>query len=59
MKLTIHSVFLALLFIVLMLSFYIFVTTLVFEKPDNKFLYQTWQFPMLLALFLDAYYINL
>jgi hypothetical protein len=59
MKLTIHTVFLALLFVVLLLSFYTFVTTLVFKKTDNKFLYQTWQFPMLLALFLDAYYINL
>lgn len=54
-----HNIFLALLFVVLLLSFYIFITTLVFEKTNNKFLYQTWQFPMLLAVFLDAYYINL
>jgi hypothetical protein len=45
------------LFITLILSFYIFVRSLFFNDNDKKRIFSTWQFPMLLALYIDAIYI--
>lgn len=59
MRSFIHRVMLVILLIATLISFYIFITTVFMNRPDNKFLYQTWQFPMLLALFLDSYYLGL
>ena len=44
------------IFIALLLSFYIFFTTVVLKHQTHKHMYSTWQFPMLLALFLDLFY---
>jgi hypothetical protein len=45
------------LFITLILSFYIFVRSLFFYDNDKRRIFSTWQFPMLLALYIDAIYI--
>jgi hypothetical protein len=45
------------LFITLVLSFYIFVHAILFNDGDKKRIFSTWQFPMLLALYIDAHYI--
>ena len=54
MNKTITQLFLFLLLVVLMLSFYMFIATIVYKSKDFKGVFSTWQFPMLLALFLDA-----
>lgn len=45
------------LLITLILSFYIFVRSLFFNDNDKRRIFSTWQFPMLLALYIDAIYI--
>lgn len=45
------------LFITLILSFYIFVGSLFFNDNDKRRIFSTWQFPMLLALYVDAIFI--
>jgi len=45
----------ALLF-ALLLSFYIFVKTIFFGDITKKKLFSNWQFPMLLAVYLDVMY---
>jgi hypothetical protein len=46
------------LFIALFLSFYIFIVNMYSKKNKYSHIFSTWQFPMLLALFLDAYLIE-
>lgn len=45
------------LLITLILSFYIFIRAIFFEDGDKKRIFNAWQFPMLLALYIDAVYI--
>jgi hypothetical protein len=45
------------LLITLILSFYIFIKAIFFEDSDKKQIFNAWQFPMLLALYIDAVYI--
>jgi Ca2+/Na+ antiporter len=45
------------LLITLILSFYIFIRAVFFEDNDKKRMFNAWQFPMLLALYIDAVYI--
>lgn len=49
-------VFTLFLLLTLILSFYIFILSIFFKDPKTLKLYSTWQFPMLLALYLDAIY---
>ena len=42
--------------IALLLSFYFFIDILVFKNKDHSPLFSTWQFPMLLAIFVDTIY---
>jgi len=37
-------------------SFYVFVVTLVFKEKGHSGFFNSWQFPMLLAIFIDAAY---
>jgi hypothetical protein len=50
----IKKIFKLLLFIVLLISFYFFIDVLIFKNKDHYTVFTTWQFPMLLALYLDA-----
>jgi hypothetical protein len=50
------SLFIALL-ISMALSFYVFITTHITKHGPNKHLYSVWQFPMLLAIFLEYIYL--
>ena len=52
----IEIIFQTALLFTLLLSFYIFITTFFFGYNKNKTFFNTWQFPMLLALYLDTIY---
>jgi|UniRef100_A0A6C0KIU1 hypothetical protein len=58
MNKAITQIFLFLLLTVLLLSFYMFIATIVYKSTAFKGIFSTWQFPMLLALFLDASFIE-
>jgi hypothetical protein len=45
------------LLITLILSFYIFIKAIFFEDSEKKRMFNSWQFPMLLALYIDAVFI--
>ena len=42
------------LILTLFLSFYIFISVTIYKSPTHKSIFSTWQFPMLLAIFLDV-----
>jgi len=44
-------------FIAVILSFYVFITTMVFKETSHKHLFSTWHFPMLFAILLDLFYV--
>ena len=50
----IQTIFLVLLFITMIVSLYIFIQAILCDKNNYKCIYSTWQFPMLLALFLES-----
>ena len=56
MKDIIKKIFKILLLIVLLISFYFFIDVIVFKNKQNVNVFSTWQFPMLLALYLDIQY---
>jgi hypothetical protein len=51
-----QKIFIFCLFIALLLSFYFFIDILVFKNKHHSPLFSTWQFPMLLAIFVDTIY---
>lgn len=42
------------LLLTLFLSFYIFISVTIYKNSTHKTIFSTWQFPMLLAIFLDV-----
>lgn len=40
----------------LLISFYFFIDILVFTNKNHTDIFSTWQFPMLLAIYLDTIY---
>lgn len=52
----IHRVFLFFLLICLSISFYIMVTALFTKDNTYNHIFSAWQFPMLLAIFIDIIY---
>jgi hypothetical protein len=54
--LILQSLFVLCLFVALLLSFYFFIDILVFKKKNHSKIFSTWQFPMLLAIFVDTIY---
>lgn len=50
------NIFKFVLLVSLLISFYVFIDIVVFKKDTYKPLFSTWQFPMLLALYLDVIY---
>lgn len=51
-----HLLFMFLLFACVVLSFYFFINTLFLDKKSHFNIFTAWQFPMLLALFIDVVY---
>ena len=51
-----QNIFIICLFIVLLISFYFFIDTLVFKNKDSSKIFSAWQFPMLLAIYVDTVY---
>jgi len=52
------SIFKLLMFIVMLISFFIVIMTLVVKSKEYRDVFSTWQFPMLLAIFLEVYLID-
>ena len=52
----IKQIFILFLLGALLISFYFFVDILVFKNKHYTDIFNTWQFPMLLALYLDIIY---
>ena len=44
------------IFIALLLSIYIFITTVLIKDNTHRHLFTTWQLPMLFAIFLDLFH---
>lgn len=53
---SIQILFVSLLFVCLLISFYIMVTTLFSKDNTHNHIFSAWQFPMLLAIFIDIIY---
>ncbi len=52
----VQYLFIICLFTALLISFYFFIHVLVLKKTDHSKIFSTWQFPMLLAIFVDTIY---
>ena len=53
-----HAIFLVLLCVCLVISFYIMMVTLFSKNNTHNRIFSAWQFPMLLAIFIDTLYHN-
>jgi hypothetical protein len=54
--LTFHNVFLFFLIVSTIFSFYLFVDVLVLKNKQREYMFNTWQFPMLLAMTMELIY---
>jgi hypothetical protein len=52
----INKVFQYSFIIVLLISFYFFIDVIVFKNKTHSEVFSTWQFPMLLAIYIDIIY---
>jgi hypothetical protein len=52
-----YDIFTILLLLTLLFSFYIFIRALFFNDSSKRRIFSTWQFPMLLALYIDQIYV--
>ena len=55
---TVQNAFTLALFIALVLSFYMFMQTVIYNNPTHKTQFSSWQMPMLFAIFIDILYVN-
>lgn len=53
---TLNFLFKTVLLLSVIISFYIFINILVLKKQIYKPMFSTWQFPMLLAIYLEVIY---
>ncbi len=53
-----HRILIISLFVALVSSFIIFFNTVILNGTHHRDIFNTWQFPMILAIFLDAAYNN-
>ena len=51
-----ETIILLALFIATLGTAYVFVVTIIFKDPSYAGFYNSWQFPMLMAIFIDAAY---
>lgn len=51
-----EKIFIFFLLVSLLLSFYFFVSHIIFKNDKHTNVYNTWQFPMLFAIFMDVIY---
>jgi hypothetical protein len=52
----IKIIFQYLLLTVLIISFYFFIAVIIFKDKNYYYNFSTWQFPMLLAIYIDVIY---
>ena len=53
---TVDFIFKTVLLLSVIISLFIFIQVLVFKNKNYKPMFSTWQFPMLLAIFLEVLY---
>ena len=51
-----EKIFVFSLLIALLISFYFFVSNMVLKDKQHEKIFNTWQFPMLFAVFIDSIY---
>lgn len=51
-----EKIFVFSLLIALLISFYFFISHIVMRDDKHKKIFNSWQFPMLLAIFIDSIY---
>jgi len=51
-----ERIFIFALLIALLISFYFFISNMVLKDKQHSKIFNTWQFPMLFAVFIDAIY---
>jgi len=54
----VKSIFKLLMFIVMIISLFIFTMTVIVKSKEYRDVFSTWQFPMLLAIFLEIYFLE-
>ena len=59
MKELLKKIFERSMLLVLLLSFYFLIDILIFKNKDYVKVFSFWQFPILLALYIDLYYVNI
>ena len=52
----IHKMFIFILFICVLISFYFFVDAFILKNVKHLKIFNAWQFPMLLAIYVDTLY---
>jgi hypothetical protein len=52
------SIFKLLMFIVMIISLFIFTMTVIVKSREYRDVFSTWQFPMLLAIFLEVFFLE-
>ena len=53
---SLHLIFKFVLLVALLISFYIFISTMCLKNREHQSIFSMWQFPMLLAIFLEVLY---
>lgn len=53
---SLHLIFKFAILVSLLISFYIFINTMCFKSREHQSVFSMWQFPMLLAIFLEVLY---
>jgi len=54
----VKSIFKMFMFIVMIISLFIFIMTVIVKSKEYRDVFSTWQFPMLLAIFLEIYFLE-
>jgi hypothetical protein len=54
----IEKIFFISLLVALIISFYFFIDLCIFKNKTHIHIFDTWQFPMLLAIFIDIVYVH-
>jgi hypothetical protein len=49
-----HILFAIVMLAAVLLSFYFFIMTIILKQDKHRTIFTTWQFPMLLSIFLDV-----
>lgn len=54
----IEIIFVLTIILALLISFYFFIDVCIFKNNTHKHIFDAWQFPMLLAIFIDIFFLH-